>query len=532
MDVGRAVFSWADYVVLSVVLSLSSFIGIFYAVRARNRGTTSEFMVANKQMGFFPVAMSLLASLFTGIFIQGTVSEVYFRGAVVPFCGVIPLMCSAYIGGRIFLPTFYKLEIKSVYQYLEMRFNVSVRNCCLIIGYVFMILHCGIATFAASIVLTTVSDLSFFASVMILSGVCTFYTAVGGIKAVLWADCFQMFLIFSPVVGAVVISSSTIGLGRVWEIGEEGGRLDLFNFSFDPTEYMTFWTALFGNLLGWMPSQCILQYQVQRYITCKDIKTANIAYSFYTFGCFLVVVFCGLAGLCVYAQYVDCDPFTQGLITFRDEMLPYFALDTFHIYPGVPGLLVSGLCSAALSTVSSVINSIVTISGEHIITKIWKDVPDSRYLLITKLLAVFFGVLNVGVTYLMSILGDIMPALIGLIGGTNGPVMGVFILGFMFPRCNSKGALVGFICGITLGMWIFIGSVVYQETPPTLPLSVEGCLVETVTNDTISAAFGYNMTTSPGTTDVGYITSNPTMGLYTNVTDGLNTTVVEPDNGG
>ena len=91
---------------------------------------------------------------------------------------------------------------------------------------------------------------------------------------------------------------------------------------------------------------------------------------------------------------------------------------------------------------------------------------------------------------------------------------------------------MGFICGITLGMWIFIGSVEYQEIPPTLPLSVEGCLVETVTNDTISAAFGYNMTTSPGTTDVGYITSNPTMGLYTNVTDGLNTTVVEPDNGG
>ena len=67
-------------------------------------------------MGFFPVAMSLLASLFTGIFIQGTVSEVYFRGAVAPFGGAVPLLITAFMAGRIFLPTFYKLQVRSVYQ--------------------------------------------------------------------------------------------------------------------------------------------------------------------------------------------------------------------------------------------------------------------------------------------------------------------------------------------------------------------------------------------------------------------------------
>ncbi|XP_038056672.1 sodium-coupled monocarboxylate transporter 1-like [Patiria miniata] len=534
-------FSWADYVVLGVVLAVSAVIGIFYAIRGRRKRTTNEFMVASRQMGFFPVALSLLASLFTGIYIQGMVSEVYFRGAMAPFGAIIPILVDGYISGKIFLPTFYKLRLRSVYQYLEMRFNKIVRNCCLFIGYLFMILHAGIATFAACLVLTTVSDMSFFVSVIVLSGVCTFYTALGGIKAVVWADAFQMILMYSPLIGAVVYASAKFGFPTVWDIGAEKGRLDIFNFSFDPTEYLSFWSVVVGGVFGWMPSLCILQYQVQRYNTCRDMKTAHMAMGMFLFGCEVVAILCTLAGLGVFALYGDCDPFSRDLIVFRDELLPYFAVASFSHVPGLAGLLVSGLCSAALSTVSSVINSVVTLTGEHVITKIWTEMPDSTYLVVTKLLAVFFGVLNIGMTYFMSSLGDILPTLIGLIGITSGPVMGVFILGFMFPRCNSKGALVGFFSGSSIGLWIFIGSLIFQKPPADLPLSTAGCQVELVTNGTTNSSDMY-MTTSVDGLVTGTIEATGnlllnTQGVFMNgsfgntseITGGFNTTAITPD---
>ena len=67
-------------------------------------------------MGYFPVAMSLLASLFTGVYIQGSVSETYFRGALLFTGSIVPLIVTGVIAGRIFMPKFYELELKSVYQ--------------------------------------------------------------------------------------------------------------------------------------------------------------------------------------------------------------------------------------------------------------------------------------------------------------------------------------------------------------------------------------------------------------------------------
>ncbi|XP_071807300.1 sodium-coupled monocarboxylate transporter 1-like [Asterias amurensis] len=477
MDAMRPVFHWADYLIFVLMLLASASIGIFYAFMSRRQNSSGEFMLASRTMGFLPVSMSLLASLFTGIYIQGSVSETYFRGAILFTGSIVPLIITGAISGRIFMPKFYELELKSVYQYLDLRFNVPVRNCCLVIGYVYMILHAGVATFAASLVLTTVtgSQLSVFSGTIILSAVCTFYTVIGGIKAVVWADCFQMCLIFVALLAAVFQGATLIGFGEIWRLNLVGGRLNIFNFDPDPRVYATFWTVFIGGTFSWMPTMTVLQYQVQRYATCKSQKTAHIAFSIFIVGCIAVTILCILAGMSIYALYVDCDPFSTGSLVANDGLLPYYILDAFQNLPGIPGLLVSGLCSAALSTVSSILNSIATISGEHIVSKVWRDMSDARYLMITRLLALVFGALNIATAMLVGQLGNILPAIIGLVGITNGPVCAVFILGFFFRRANSKGTLVGFLVGAAVGIWLFVGSLFYQPLPMSLPLSTEGC---------------------------------------------------------
>ncbi|XP_038057252.1 sodium-coupled monocarboxylate transporter 1-like [Patiria miniata] len=504
MDESPPTFHWADYLIFTCMLATSAAIGVFYAVRSRREGSSSrEYMLADREMSFFPVAMSLLASLFTGVYIQGSVAETYYRGAILLLGSIIPLVLAGVISGRVFMPKFYEMRLTSVYQYLDLRFNVAVRNCCLLFGYLYMILHSGVATYAACVVLTTVTSgkLSVVLSAVILSAVCTFYTVIGGIKAVLWADCFQMFLIFASLLAAVLQGAVKLGYTEIWSLNLEGGRLNLFEFDPDPRIYASFWTVVIGIFFSWLPSMIVLQYQVQRYLTCRSQKTAHISFGVFLGGSVAVTILAALAGMAMYALYVDCDPYSDGKLPHKDGLLPYYVLDAFKDAPGIPGLFVSGLCSAALSTTSSILNSIATITGEHVITKIWTDLPDRRYLFITKMLALFFGTLNIGTVLVVSKLGDILPALIGLIGITNGPVCAVFILGFFFRRANSKGTMVGFVVGIIFGIWIFIGSIFYQPPLPSLPLSTDGCPDDdTMTNASMAvttmAMTFVNMTTA------------------------------------
>ncbi|XP_033644688.1 sodium-coupled monocarboxylate transporter 1-like [Asterias rubens] len=473
----EAIFHWADYVVLVVMLLASASIGIFYAFRSRGQNSSGNFMMADRKMGSLPVGISMVASLFSGIYIQGSVSETYFRG-IINFAGaVIPLTISGVIAGRIFMPKFYELELKTVYQYLELRFGVTVRNCCLVLGYAFGVMQSGLVTYAASLVLSTVtgSKLSVFTCTVILSAVCTFYTVIGGIKAVLWADCFQMCLVIASLIAAATQAVIQIGFGEIWLRNLNGGRINFFNFDPDPRVYVTFWTVIIGGTFSWLPPMSVLQIQVQRYGTCKSQQTAHMAFGVFVAGCILLTSLCVIAGVSMYALYVDCDPLSAGYLREADGLLPYYILNAFQHLPGVPGLMISGLCSAALSTTSSILNSIATITSEHVISNIWKDLPDSRYLMITRLVAMIFGCVTIASATLGSRIGSIFPAVIGVIGVFNGPIFAVFFLGLFFRRANSQGTIVGFVVGASIGVWIFIGSLIYLPLPGSLELRTDGC---------------------------------------------------------
>ena len=111
----EATFGIADYVVFAIVLLFSSAIGIYYAVCGGKQQTAEEYLMADHSMGFFPVAMSLIASLFTGIYIQGVTSDVYFRGTMF-WWNVLPQAFTCWVAARCFLPIYFRLKITSIYE--------------------------------------------------------------------------------------------------------------------------------------------------------------------------------------------------------------------------------------------------------------------------------------------------------------------------------------------------------------------------------------------------------------------------------
>ncbi|XP_022250353.1 sodium-coupled monocarboxylate transporter 1-like [Limulus polyphemus] len=242
-------------------------------------------------------------------------------------------------------------------------------------------------------------------------------------------------------------------------------------------------TMMYLALVLYAPSLALFQVSgLSTYSISRKQKTIWIN----LLGGFIIITATCFAGLIIYSRYHECDPITAGLVNAPDQLLPLFMMDVLGYLPGLPGLFVSGVFSAALSTLSSAINSLAAVTLEDIIkTCIKKDVSELWAIRITKGLALLYGVITILLVAVVQLLGDILQAAWSFNGILGGPLLGLFTLGMFCPWANSKGAVSGLLCGLALSSWIGLGSFVYKPDAPKSPVSIGGCL----TNVTLSPTY-------------------------------------------
>jgi sodium-dependent multivitamin transporter 6 len=193
-----------------------------------------------------------------------------------------------------------------------------------------------------------------------------------------------------------------------------------------------------------------------------------------------IILSCGLIGIIIYAYYADCDPFTAKYISTIDQIFPYFVMEVLSNIPGLPGVFLACTFSGSLSTISSGLNSLAAVIIEDVYKGLLRGkLSDERQGLISKIFSIILGIVVMLLTYVVSHLGPILNAALSLFGTLHGPIMGIFFLGLFFPRANRRGGLIGFISGIALLLWIFIGAQVTknQRKSERLPLSTMNCSV-------------------------------------------------------
>ncbi|KAL1413945.1 hypothetical protein MTO96_007882 [Rhipicephalus appendiculatus] len=213
-----------------------------------------------------------------------------------------------------------------------------------------LLLYLGVALYGPSLALGSVTGLPVWTSILLNGAVCTFYTSIGGIKAVVWTDVVQVVLIYVAYI--MVIGSGVYhlgGFGAMWQIAGDGGRLIFTNFSLSPYETYTTWTMVFGWTITWMGMYCANQTQAQRYASIGSLKGARIALLLNIPGTILNVTMAVLSGLTLYAVYGNCDPRLTGDIHKADQLVPYIVQDMLHQYPGLSGLLATAVYSSSLS---------------------------------------------------------------------------------------------------------------------------------------------------------------------------------------
>ncbi|XP_064161929.1 sodium-coupled monocarboxylate transporter 1 [Anguilla rostrata] len=493
-------FSVWDYVVFVGTILAAAAVGLFQAIRGRRDTSSAEFLLGGRRMTAVPVAMSLTASFMSGITVIGTPAEAYRYGTPFWLFGFSYAIMST-LTAEVFVPLFYRLGITSTYEYLEMRFNKLIRTVGTTMYIIQTALYTGMVIYAPALALNQITGLNLWGVLVATGAVCIIYCTLGGLKAVIWTDVFQMVIMLAGFV-AVIAQGAVLrgGLTTIWEDAYRGGRLEAFDFDPDPLKRHTFWTIVVGGSLMWASIYAINQSQVQRYISCRTLTQAKLSLYFNMVGLWVTVSLAVFTGLTMYSIFRNCDPLVNGDIGALDQMLPYLVMAILSDFPGVPGLFVAAAYSGTLSTVSSSINALVAVTVEDFVKPIWPNLSERKVSWINMGLSVFFGALCIGMAGVASMMGSILQAALSIFGMISGPLLGLYFLGMFFRCGNSTGGLVGLCAGLLLTLWVGIGAQVYPPLPEkTLPLnvSVAGCNRSQDLNFTTATPWSSAVTLAP-----------------------------------
>ncbi|KAM4676278.1 sodium-coupled monocarboxylate transporter 1-like [Discoglossus pictus] len=484
MSAGRDIglFSPWDYVVFALVLLISAVIGVYYAFAGRKNKTSKEFLTGGRSMTAVPVALSLTASFMSAVTILGTPADVYRFGAMYGIFAIsyffVVVICA-----EIFLPVFYRLNITSTYEYLELRFNKHVRVLGTVIFIIEMVLYTGIVIYAPALALNQVSGFNLWGAMIATGLVCTFYCTLGGLKAVIWTDAFQIIIMLAGFI-AIIIRGVVVqgGIEKILNDSYYGERLNFWDFDPHPLRRHTFWTIVIGGTFLWTGIYGVNQSQVQRYIACKTQVQAKLSLYLNLVGLWAILTCAVLCGLILFSVYKDCDPWTSNAISAPDQLMPYLVLDILRDYPGVPGLFVACAYSGTLSTVSSSINALAAVTVEDLI-KPYTNLSEKKLSWLSKGMSALYGILCIAMAAVASYMGSVIQAALSIFAMIGGPLLGLFSLGMFFPFANPLGAIGGLLFGFVITLWAGIGAQIYPPLPDRsrpLPLSTSGCNFSTI----------------------------------------------------
>ncbi|XP_075000798.1 sodium-dependent multivitamin transporter isoform X2 [Calonectris borealis] len=401
-------FTVIDYSIFALLLVLSVAIGLFYALSGDRQRTVQEFLLANRNMGFLPVALSLLATFQSAVAILGVPGEIYRFGTEYWFLGCSYLL-GLLIPAHIFIPVFYRLRITSTYEYLELRFNKTVRVFGTITFIFQMVIYMGVVLYAPALALNAVTGFDLWSAVLTMGLVCTLYTTLGGLKAVIWTDVFQTLVMFAGQVAVIVVGARRVGgMARVWRLAEQEGKISGIDLDPDPFERHTFWTLAVGGIFMMLSLYGVNQAQVQRYLSARSEREAKLS-CYAVFPCQQIVLCLScLTGLVMFVYDREHPLVPAQRPGDSDQLVLYFVMDVLQDLPGLPGLFVACLFSGSLSTISSAFNSLATVTMEDLVRPHCPGLSESRATLFSKLLALGYGLLCLGMAYVSSMLGPVL----------------------------------------------------------------------------------------------------------------------------
>ena len=348
--------------------------------------------------------------------------------------------------GWVFVPFYLKSGVFTMPEFLERRYSPAARwylAVISIVGYVLTKISVTIA--AGGIVFESLMGIDFWTGALVVVVATGIYTVFGGLRAVLYTDMIQMFVL---VGGAILVT--LIGLSKLGGWGElyataGPGFFDLWKPMSD-TQFP--WTGiLFGAPILGVWYWCTDQFIVQRVLSATNEDQARRGTIFGGMLKVLPLFIFVIPGVIAYALS------QKGLMELSqpDEALPTMIGVLLPV--GLRGIVVAGLLAALMSSLSSVFNSCSTLITWDIYKKLQPSATEKQLVRVGQIATTVLVALGLAWIPMMKLISSQLYVYLQSVQAyISPPIAAVFLLGLFYKRLNARGAIASLAAGFVLGM--------------------------------------------------------------------------------
>ncbi|AHF90967.1 sodium:solute symporter [Opitutaceae bacterium TAV5] len=462
---------------ISIILLFFVVMGLMGAYFARKTKTTDSYFLGNNLPGW-AIGLSMLATSISSVTFLAFPAAAF----VLDWRQVVPNLANplfAVLAIWLFVPFFRNTAKTTAYEYLQKRFGEGARLYAAIMFLVSQCLRLGSILYLLVIPMQMMTGIPPAWIILITGGIAALYTIMGGMSASVWTDVVQAFILYLGgfVAVAIMIYDIPGGLGEIIRVAEAHDKFSMGPMRWDLSE-RTFWTMAILGLTHWVGGYVADQNVVQRYLAAKSTAEARHA----TLICALMSLptwlFFFFIGTCLFAYYTVL-PSEQVAGLPADYVFPHFIMS--RLPAGLSGLVIAGVLSAAIGSLSSSLNAFSTVSTVDILQPhVFRNRSDRFYARLARVMTAvgMVAMFAVGYGFLFaekeSFL-DLSFKVVGLIGGVT---VCFFMLGFFAPRVSRKVLWQAFSVAFALN--VYLAMVEWGFIPNVLNIKIHAYWVSTL----------------------------------------------------
>ena len=438
--------STLDWTVIALYFVLTFGVAIWATFSERKAaGTTQDYFLAGRNAGWFLVGGSLFASNIGSEHLVGLAGTGAASGVAVAQFEILASLILLLLGW-LFVPFYLSSGVFTMPEFLERRYSSGARWYLAVISIIaYVLTKISVTIAAGGIVFEALMGIDFWTGALVVVVITGIYTIFGGLRAVLYTDLMQMFVLIGGAIAVTLVGLSELGGWSEMTRTAGPGFMDLWKPMSDPNFP---WTGiLFGAPILGVWYWCTDQFIVQRTLAAHNEDHARRGTIFAGYLKLLPLFIFVLPGIVAYSLSktgrISLASPDQALPTLVGTLLP----------AGLRGLVVAGLMAALMSSLSSVFNSTSTLVTIDVYKKL-RPVSSERQLVlvgqVTTAILVGLGLLWIPVMKLIS--GQLYQYLQSVQAYISPPIAAVFLIGVLWKRVNAAGAMAALITGFVLGM--------------------------------------------------------------------------------
>ncbi len=441
---------WLDGLIIVVYLAAITLFGVSFRKRQKSLHT---YFLGGQEIPAWALALSIVATETSTLTIIGTPGIAF--GGNLSFLQLV----MGYLAGRVFIcvfliPAYFKGQMYTAYELMQRRFGPVIKHATASMFLITRALAEGVRVVAIATVVGVVLGTGDVWSILIISALTMIYTFEGGLTAVIWTDVIQLFIYVGGTLIAFFVILTMIPGGWAGVLANAGHKLAVWNFSFDYHANYTFWAGFLGGAFLNTASHGVDQLIVQRLLAAKNKHDSRVALLgsgvviFFQFTLFLIV---GVMLFSFYryhpAESVPAEP---------DRIFPTFVVS--HLPHGVAGIMIAAIFAAAMSNLSSALNSLASTTVLDFYRPfLKKEATAEDQVRFSRWMTVMWGAILVGLALLSKGTKSVLETGLTIASITYGSMLGVFLLGVLTKSAKEKGSIVGMAAGLLgmLAIWKF-----------------------------------------------------------------------------